>query len=206
MEISREHLNLAIRIGRQVSSKWASVETEDCIAYLNLWLVKNQRIVKRYSEEGIEGMKKLTASMHRAAHKYCIKEQTVANGGILSDTSFYSLPQIRRLLPYIWELDSWTQTSFIEGFGAPKVGLSSGQFDNVLAMLADVSGVFYGLSKENQELLTMKFRDNLSYKQIAKKLNLEEGTARQFVHRTIKRLQDNLGGTNPIWTSGNKHR
>lgn len=193
IDILPEELALARSIGKQVARKWKAVEQDDVVAYLNLWLVQNNKTLIRYRQED-KGKDKLNLSMRRAANKYCLKEQKIANGGILTDNLYYTVDQVRAMLPYIWELESWTQNSTSDWAGTRISNTAPEAFDNALAMLADVSGAFYGLNKRNQLILTLRFKESKNYKDIAKALSIEEDGAKSAVHRAISRLLDSLGG------------
>ena len=193
IDILPEELELSSRIGKQVARTWKAVESDDLTGYLNLWLVQNHSILIRYrGEDG--GKNKLALSMHRAANKYCLKEQKIANGGVLTDNLHYTVEQVRAMLPYIWELDSWTQNSVSDWAGTKIGNTAPAAFDNALAMLSDVSGAFYGLNKRNQLILTLRFKESKNYKDIAKALAIDEPGAKSAVHRAVSRLLDSLGG------------
>lgn len=187
VDLLPSEIQLAQTIAKKATSLWKSIENEDATSHLYLWLTKNHRNVLRYREEEF-GLAKLTLSLKRECNDYCVKETKIKNGGHLEDHFAYSKEQIRRSLPYIWELDSWSQTTVYEKEGKASTGINNQIFDNALAMLSDISSAYSLLDNLDKEILALKYNSGYTAKEIAQKLNVGEKIAQKRINTAVGRL------------------
>lgn len=192
VQLSPDELRLAERVGNRLASKWSAVESDDLISHLYLWLVTNRAVVARWRDDP-HGEGKLYVSLRREAAKFCAKEQAVRVGRpITANDSFYNFDRVSRALPFIFEDSPSTTVAVNPVTGAP----SSLPNESGLAMtiLADVRGVFYGLSREQQEVLTWYYRDGLAYEEIGELRNITKDGAKKQCDRAVQRIVSALSG------------
>ena len=199
MIITTEELHIAKRVAKKMAYRWNAIEWEDLNGHLNLWLCEHQDTLKRWREEE-GGMGKLSVALTREAAKYASGEQTERNGGKLYYNITYTDQQVEAIIPFIWDYSGITmQTSIPQhpSLGTPIVEtapISGNTFDDALAILADISSVYYDLPKTDQLILALRYRQDLTYKKIGTQMNITDDAARKRVDRAIKRLSEKLNG------------
>lgn len=191
-QLQPNELRLAERVAKRLASKWSAVESDDLTSHLYLWLVQNQQIVTRWrGEEGGEG--KLYVSLRREAAKFCAKEQAVRVGRPISSTvSFYNFDRVSKALPFIFEDTPETVVSINPVTNAPvDVPAEHGV---AMTILADVRGAFWGLNREQREVLEWRYRDGLAYEEIGELRNITKDGAKKQCDRAVQRIVDALSG------------
>lgn len=185
-----DELILAKRISVSVGSKWSAVEIDDLTSELILWLYAHADTVKRYRlEDGGRG--KLFVALRRTAGRYCVKAQEARTGGPLETDAPYSTAQIERAMPYIFE--SVPETTVFEQYGKP-VGVYPADRGKVRAILLDISMAYDALPPEHKTVLTLRFRDGLTYTDIGALTGVSDVAARGRVIRALERVRDYLSG------------
>jgi DNA-directed RNA polymerase specialized sigma24 family protein len=124
--------------------------------------------------------------------KYCSRETAAKQGTPLNRENFYNEEMLERALPFIFE--AWPETTVRQN---PRTGATLDkpfEFGNALAILADISGAYYGLPKDIQHVLEMRFRDGLTLEEIGDLREIGKEGARKLVQRCVKRLCDSLAG------------
>lgn len=191
--ITEAELKLARRVAKRVGSRWSAVELEDLESELIVWLFENEKIVDRYrGEDGGEG--KLFVALRRRAVKLSAREQSVRSGLPLDAGSRYSIQQIERGLPFIFE--ETPQTVLAENpVTGSVVGSASPESSTVaLAILLDLRGAVEQLSEELREVVVLRFRDGMTYHDIAGLVGLTDNGARKRVRRALRSAQQFLDG------------
>jgi DNA-directed RNA polymerase specialized sigma24 family protein len=178
-----EEIELAQNVARRIASKWKQVETEDVQQHLVLWLYENTTALARWrTEEGGQG--KLYVSLRREASKYCAKETEETIGVSIDADNIYTVETVAAALPFMWELTESAKSSTLGS--------------DATAILADISSAFYGRSKDDQQALTMRYRDGHTYDQIAEYFELgSKMAAHRMVDRALKYLVAALAGEAP---------
>jgi len=193
LDITTAELDLAKKIAKQSASKWKGVLAEDAVSHLYVWLAEHHAVLVRYRNEE-NGVAKLALALKREANRYCVKEKTILNGGVLDYNFQYTKEQVKRTLPYIWDMGSVSQTTVYENENVRKQHFKETVFDDALAMIADISSVYYGLNKKDQEILALSYRDDLSYKNIGIALEITENNVKQKILVAINHLHSGLCG------------
>lgn len=192
MHVEPSELQLAERIARRVGHKWSAVEIEDLTSHLYLWLMEHNATVQRYRKEpGGEG--KLYVSLYRVATRFCVSEQEASNGAPL-DSDGYKLEVIVNALPYMFDESNWAQTTVAvhPQSGSPMQRIYD--FNTLVDLLADIRRCFAKLSKDQQAVLAMRYRDDLHLSEIADILGITKMSARNRISRAVKSLQIKLNG------------
>ena len=188
--IAEKELALARRIAHKIGSRWTAVEVEDLEQELILWLFENQGHVERYrTEEG--GESKLYVALKRKASKQCAREQTIRSGAPLDVNATYSIAQIERALPFVFE--DIPQSIALENpvSGAVQYHGEPGQ---ALAVMTDIRGAFQDLPTEMKRVLQLRFREGLTYQDIGALSGMTLNGAKKRVRRAVTRMQEILDG------------
>lgn len=192
MKVQPNELQMAERIARRVAPKWSAVEREDLQSVLTLWLLERPQVLERYRREpGGEG--KLYVALYRAATKFCVSEQEISNGSPIGEDG-YKLDEIANALPFIFDESNMAVTEVRTN---PHTGEALGrtyEHTSALDLLVDVRTAFSRLTKEQQDILAMRFRDGLNLAEIAEVLDITKMTARNRISRAIKSMQNRLNG------------
>jgi RNA polymerase sigma factor (sigma-70 family) len=188
-EITGEELKIVRSIAKRFAYKWRTIDSEDLTSELLLWILEHYATVDnwRYSPGG-EGQ--LVVSLRRIAARYCARE-TSANINKPLDTDFYyTIEQIERGLPFIWQDRPQTTGHY------SKAG-SSADSTNALAVIADLSSAFYSLNRDWQTILEWRYRLELNLKEIGDLLGISDRAVSGRINRALARLQIELGGSSP---------
>lgn len=181
--INEKEITLAKKIAYKIGSKWSLVDVEDVAGELVLWLFENREHVTRYRvEEGGEG--KLFIALRREASKYCAREQAARSGGELSISDRYTIAQIERAMPYVFEdiLESLSREHTTENT------------ELAIAIALDLKGALMTMPPQIREVLTLRFRDGMSYDEIGQLTGLSDRGAKGRVDRALKRMLEALEG------------
>lgn len=192
MTVAAEDLALARHIAYKIGSKWALVEIEDLTSELTLWLFENEATVDRYRElEGGQG--KLFLALRRIASKYCAKETMIRSGAPLDSDAAYSKEQIERALPFMFE-DLPQTTLHVAPVTGKPVSEGSHESGLALSIMMDMRQAFSDLPPKSRYVLELRFRDDLSYGEIATLTGTTDRGAAHRVGRAITRIQESLSG------------
>lgn len=187
--IADQELALARIVAARVGSRWTAVDVEDLAGELILWLYIHANTVKRYrTEEG--GDRKLFVALKRTAGRYCVKEQQARTGGPLEVDAAYSIEQLERALPYIFEDPPETIVAEYQGRTVGPIPHVTG---HALAVLTDVRGAYEELPAEQQAVLALRFKDGLTYADMGALAGITDRGARRRVARALLRVQEVLG-------------
>lgn len=189
---TQDEVSLADRIAAGASKNWRTVELDDLKSHLRLWLFENVRYVEAYRQPENEG--KLIVALKREANKFCASEQEARIGRRLREDNFYTVGRVARILPFLF--DEWPQSVAMENpaTGQTYTRGNPEDYGNAVAILADVKGAFYGMSKPVQQLLIWRFRDGKTFDEIAEILNISQPGTKKRVDRALKLLVDALAG------------
>jgi hypothetical protein len=189
--ITPEEFDLARRVAFRVAGKWPMVEMDDAQSELYLWLVEHSSDVIRYRTEP-GGEAKLFVALRRECGKYCAKETQARTGTPLDASLSYSKQQIERVLPFVFE-DLPQQSVITHPVTGAAVHAQSGTSGEALAIVLDVRTAFLDLPAEVRLVLSMRFRDELTFKEIGTLTGLSDAGAKKRVDRGVARIQSVLG-------------
>lgn len=187
--LTSDEMSMASSVGRVMSSKWSAVEADDVTSELFVWMVKHHGHVERWRSEE-RGRAKLYVTLRREAAKFCAREQAVSNGAPLRQNRVYTVEVLERALPYVWEETPQTVVSEHPHTGQPlNVPYEAGVAQSVMS---EIRSEFYGLPKDLQHVMALRFRDGLTYEEIAPLIGLTKDGALKRVQRGLSRLSDVL--------------
>ena len=192
--ITDSELATARRLAHRIASRWTAVSSEDLASELVLWLFENQAAVERWRSED-DGAAKLFVSLKRFAAKACVKEQETRNGAPLEADAAYTLDQLHRAMPYVFEATPQTVRAEHPGTGLPLYSSAlSGEHSVALAVMTDVKGAFQDLPDDMKTVLILRYRDGMTYDEIGSLTDVSDRGAQRRVQRALKRMQERLGG------------
>lgn len=193
MSVETEEIELARRIASWVGNKWSLVEVEDLQSELVLWLFENEDTVVRYRADH-EGYRKLNTALRNHALKYCTKEQSERSGAFLDHDAKYSIAQVKRALPYVFEDINVESYAHENPHTGEPIGVSNHGYGLALAVLLDMRICFEAMPRDAKEILTLQFRDGLSYREISELTGVNRRTAIRQSQRAVGLLRDHLCG------------
>jgi DNA-directed RNA polymerase specialized sigma24 family protein len=183
------------QVAYSVGRHFPFVDLEDLRQELWLWLVEHQEKVQVWGQEAT-GDRRTAKSLRRAARAVCLDLKAQRGGYDLGDLWFYSVGQLRQLLPDVLDTEGWTASS--PALSPDRVQSQSlvNEGNNRLAMLVDVKDAFLRLADEDQQLLYVHYRVH-EEEQHATELEISVEALRSRVTRALTRLQRELGGPQP---------
>jgi DNA-directed RNA polymerase specialized sigma24 family protein len=180
------------------AARWAKhfpmVDPEDVRQTLWVWVTRREEKVREYLEDGTT--RRLRNRLESVARGYCESEKARVSGYSVDDLYYYSTETVRDLLPAVFDYEDWMPGSPGEVDGRRRQTLAN-EGNNILAMLADLSGALWSLPQEHQDVLTAVFRDNVPLEELAADAGVTEETYEKRVYRAIGRLRSRLGGQRP---------
>lgn len=181
-------LQVATKVAYRFGARWELVESEDLASHLTLWLFDHAETLAAWRQVDY-GTGQLYVSLKREAARYCAAETANRIGKPIHNARFYSLARIRRVLPFIFE-ETPEPTVAQNPVTGEVVGTVS---DNLAqAVILDVRDAYYGLPRKARNLVTLRYRDGLSYREIAELHNLSVEASQTAIHRALKRMSDSL--------------
>jgi len=170
---------------------WAMTRAEDHIVDL-MEPVEERR---KHNEQ------RIAWQMRRVAERYARKEKAAKSGYQTNDEVYYQTATLGQLLPFV--IASVIDGTVLEQAqemikdGQPKGSSSPAEGGNLLANLIDIKNGFLKLDQEDQTLLRLRHHENFTLQQIAQFLECAVSTADRRCDKSLRRLQDNLGGVSP---------
>jgi RNA polymerase sigma factor (sigma-70 family) len=176
--ITQIEIETCDKVGRYYASKWKLVERDDLVSHLYLWCAeRDATTLQRWRDEGSLGPK-LYKSLKREAAAYCEKETSNKVGRDLHANNSYTLEIIKNTLPFV--------------FNTPDV--EDPINSKALIIIADVKSALFGCSKEDIEIITLRYYDEFSHDEIAERYKITTDSASQRLHRALERVLTRLSG------------
>lgn len=182
------------------------VEHADVLSEMYVWVLKNEKYVREWLEDGQHGLNKLGVALFRAGHTYTAKERIRITGGKDSDFYYYTPGVLEELLPDLWQYDAWDNTPAGDS-GMPRGKSKPGEGGNRRAMMVDVSYAVGTLPVDDQRLLHERFAPpGCKMGELGRRHGVTEDGMRKKVTRLLGKLVDRLGGEPPMWYGGRRAR
>lgn len=174
------------------------VTTDDLFQHMSLWALEHWHKVEQWQAE--DSLKyKIRKTFFNEAQKYAAKERQRYSRSPMSDSFYYSHEVLHELLRDVWTHQGWVDTpdlsnEFVSRSAKPSEG------GNRMALLSDVASGLKKLSEADQELLRMRYDDGgMELGALAETYGISEEAMRKRVKRALVKLQDRLGGEQPVW-------
>ena len=176
---------------KQELMAWAMTRAEDHIIDL-MEPIEDRR---KHNEQ------RIAWQMRRVAERYVRKEKAAKSGYQTNDEAYYESATLGQLLPFV--IASVIDGTVLEQAqemikdGQPKGSSSPAEGGNLLANLIDIKRGFLKLDQDDQTILRLRYHENFTLQQLAQVLECAVSTADRRCEKSLRRLQDNLGGVSP---------
>ena len=185
-DLTPDEIRIASKIAKRFSYQWRTIDPQDLNSELILWMLEHYETVNKW-RFSLGGEGQLVVSLKRVAARYCANE-TAANIHRPLDTNFhYTIEQIERGLPYVWQ--ERPQTIAVRHEVASGEGST-----NAVAVVADLAFGFSSLNADYQNILKWRFQLSLTLKEIGELLGISDRAAKARIDRALEKLQQELGG------------
>jgi DNA-directed RNA polymerase specialized sigma24 family protein len=161
----------------------------------------NVDLMEPIEERRKHNEQRIAWQMRRVAERYARKEKAVKSGYNTTDEVYYESFTLGQLLPFV--IASVIDGTVLEQVqqmiqdGQPKGRSSPSEGGNLLASLIDIKKGYLQLDVEDQTLLRLRYHENYTLQQLAEVLECAISTADRRCEKSLRRLQDNLGGVSP---------
>ena len=145
--------------------------------------------------------KRIAWQIKRHLERYSRKEKAAKSGYQPNDEAFYDTVTIAQLLPYV--ISSIVSNTALEqaqnliNDGTPRKPAAPAEGGNLLAILIDIKKSYEMLNKEDQEILRLRYHDNLTLELLGQYLECSRSTAERKSNSALRRLNNNIGGDSP---------
>lgn len=191
MNVREFELNTAGKVANKVGRQWERIEIEDLYSHLVLWLYTHSKRVQAGDRETYPG--RLWSELKREAIRYCAKETAQNIGQPINLDRVYTINRVRRALPFIFEAPPINQAVVDPSNGRTVSHHTNGDAHD---LLIDVYEAFRRLTSAQRELIRLKYRDGLSWAEIAEITASTVGATKMRMDRAIKTLVSELGTEN----------
>jgi RNA polymerase sigma factor (sigma-70 family) len=145
--------------------------------------------------------KKVAWQIRRCLERYARKEKASKSGYHLNDEAYYDTVTIAQLLPFVIKSSitdsALEQSQILVNDGTPRKPAAPAEGGNLLAMLVDIKKAYEKLEKPEQEILRLRYHDNLTLQLISEYLECAISTADRKCTQALRKLQNEIGGDSP---------
>jgi RNA polymerase sigma factor (sigma-70 family) len=146
--------------------------------------------------------KRVAWQIRRCLERYARKEKASKSGYHLNDEAYYDTVTISQLLPFVIKSvisdTALEQSQILVNDGTPRKPSAPAEGGNLLAMLVDIKKAYEKLEKQDQEILRLRYHDNLTLQLISEYLECAISTADRRCTQALRKLQNNIGGDSPF--------
>lgn len=206
-EIAEEYQPLVSLIAKQFHRRFNMVPKDDIEQSMWLWFASHPNKVREWTklEDNKQATKLFARSLRNAASDYCQKEKSAQEGYSFDDNFFYTKGLVENILPYMIKSESdedmdleATLDLVMQDLGLTRGSSSAAaEHGNYLAFFTDIKSAFYRLPEDKQNVLRLRYTDDLTYTQLADLINQSSNTARMKTERALNHLIRILGGVKP---------
>ena len=177
--------------------KFSMVEREDIKQSLYQWFAEHPNKLKDWEAIGEKDAKNLIyRSLRNQALDYCQRWKAKSLGYDLSDLHYYDSEIVEALLPPVLRGEYGVTHKLNLGFtGKPSAPAEGG---NLTIMMLEIDAGYWKLNKEDRNIISLRFAENLDFGEMANILELDtDSAARMRLKRSISRLINKIGGYKP---------
>lgn len=206
MAVRSEVIEIAPAIAYSVWRQYKNfVEKEDVTQELYAWAITREEYVNSvYDAEESErkhAEKKMWWQMRRVAERYCRKEKAAKSGYKIGDEYFFDSTVIAILLPaviqaHIEDIPFEIGIELVDD-GSPKKKPNPSEGGNLIASLVDVRKAYTKLPGKEQNLLKLRYLDNMTLEEIGTIMEVSKSTVDRRCENAIRHLIKYLGGITP---------
>ena len=179
--------------GDLLQEAWAFVLTR--ADHFNEVLSDENEVQRKWNE------KKVAWQIRRCLERYARKEKASKSGYHLNDEAYYDTVTIAQLLPFVIKSvisdTALEQSQVLVNDGTPRKTPAPAEGGNLLAMLVDIKKAYEKLDKYDQDILRLRYHDNLTLQLISEYLECAISTVDRKCTQALRKLQNNIGGDSP---------
>lgn len=179
--------------GDLLQEAWAFVLTR--AENFNELLSDENEVQRKWNE------KRVAWQIRRCLERYARKEKASKSGYHLNDEAYYDTVTIAQLLPFVIKSfisdTALEQSQILVNDGTPRKPSAPAEGGNLLAMLVDIKKAYEKLEKYDQDILRLRYHDNLTLQLISEYLECAISTADRRCTQALRKLQNNIGGDSP---------
>ena len=179
--------------GDLLQEAWAFVLTR--ADHFNEVLSDENQVQRKWNE------KKVAWQIRRTLERYARKEKATKSGYQINDEAYYDTVTISQLLPFVIKSvisdTALEQSQVLINDGTPRKPSAPAEGGNLLAMLVDIKKAYEKLEKYDQEILRLRYHDNLTLQLISEYLECAISTVDRRCTQALRKLQNNIGGDSP---------
>jgi len=117
------------------------------------------------------------------------------------NSKYYDTVTIAQLLPFVIKSfiseTALEQSQILINDGTPRKPSAPAEGGNLLAMLVDIKKAYEKLDKYDQDILRLRYHDNLTLQIISEYLECAISTVDRRCTQALRKLQNNIGGESP---------
>jgi RNA polymerase sigma factor (sigma-70 family) len=195
-------------VAGQFGKRYQMIDRDDIEQELWMWFITHPKKTSEWIKLDRKESDKLFArSLRNAAHDYCQKEKAKVLGFSADDNYYYDKAIIEQILPYLLKAEVANDIDLIATLDLIQSDLSitnsSGsnpaEHGNWIAYFSDVSKAFNELPEEKQNLLRLRYMEDIGPGELASQLKTSSDAARMKINRALKTLINKLGGRRPYY-------
>ncbi len=179
--------------GDLLQEAWAFVLSR--AEHFNEVLSEENEVQRKWNE------KKIAWQIRRALERYARKEKASKSGYQLNDEAYYDTVTIAQLLPFVIKSfisdTALEQSQILINDGTPRKPSAPAEGGNLLAMLVDIKKAYEKLDKYDQDILRLRYHDNLTLQIMSEYLECAISTVDRRCTQALRKLQNNIGGESP---------
>jgi RNA polymerase sigma factor (sigma-70 family) len=179
--------------GDLLQEAWAFVLSR--AEHFNEVLSEENEVQRKWNE------KKIAWQIRRALERYARKEKASKSGYQLNDEAYYDTVTIAQLLPFVIKSfisdTALEQSQILINDGTPRKPSAPAEGGNLLAMLVDIKKAYEKLDKYDQDILRLRYHDNLTLQIISEYLECAISTVDRRCTQALRKLQNNIVGDSP---------
>ena len=179
--------------GDLLQEAWAFVLSR--AEHFNEILSDENEVQRKWNE------KKVAWQIRRNLERYARKEKATKSGYQINDEAYYDTVTISQLLPFVIKSvisdTALEQSQVLINDGTPRKTPAPAEGGNLLAMLVDIKKAYEKLEKYDQDILRLRYHDNLTLQLISEYLECAISTVDRKCTQALRKLQNNIGGDSP---------
>ena len=184
-------------IAYEFSRKYRMVEIDDLRQELWVWFLSHPNKVKHWHDvhDKKQSTKLIARSLRNAAKDYCQKEKAKSVGFRVEDNYYYDKNMLESLIPAV--LTGNREAPAMNDLSVSNVKKVASEGNNWPAICSDIEKAISKLSKEQQDIIILRYASGFELAVIASELSISQDAVRMRVNRALKNMLNFLGGNYP---------
>jgi len=174
IKITNTEMRIAKQIAKKMGYNWR-MDNEDIEQQLMVWMLENQKYVLKYRQNPGDGQ--ITKVLKQKAAAYCA-EETIKK----DEVRMYTKETVKNMLKAMWDTTEEAKADSLARTG------------RLLTTLLLIENLYKDCTEQEQLMLALRFRDDLTYAQIGKQLNISTPAAQKRTDRLLEKMTNVLGG------------